>query len=55
MEEIAHCFADLGLTPNILTGAADMYRLVTDTPIGRETPRPASRKVTFWPATRATR
>jgi 3-hydroxyisobutyrate dehydrogenase-like beta-hydroxyacid dehydrogenase len=38
MEEIAQCFADLGLTPNILLGAADMYRLVTDTPIGRETP-----------------
>lgn len=38
MEEIARCFADLGLTPNMLVGAADMYRLVTDTPIGRETP-----------------
>jgi 3-hydroxyisobutyrate dehydrogenase-like beta-hydroxyacid dehydrogenase len=38
MEEIAQTFADLGLTPNLLLGAADMYRLVTDTPIGRETP-----------------
>jgi 3-hydroxyisobutyrate dehydrogenase-like beta-hydroxyacid dehydrogenase len=38
MEEIAQCFADLGLTPNILMGAAEMYRLVTDTAIGRETP-----------------
>lgn len=38
MEEIASCFADLGLTPNILTGAADMYRFVAETPIGKESP-----------------
>lgn len=38
MEEIATCFADLDLTPRMLLGAADMYRLVTDSPIGRETP-----------------
>jgi 3-hydroxyisobutyrate dehydrogenase-like beta-hydroxyacid dehydrogenase len=38
MEEIAATFADLGLTPNILLGAADMYRLVEHTPIGRESP-----------------
>lgn len=38
MEEIATTFADLGLTPNILLGAADMYRLVETTPIGRESP-----------------
>ncbi len=31
MEEIAETFAHVGLTPNILTGAADMYRLVSDT------------------------
>ncbi len=31
MEEISDTFADVGLTPNILTGAADMYRLVSDT------------------------
>ncbi len=31
MEEIADTFEDVGLTPNILTGAADMYRLVSDT------------------------
>lgn len=31
MEEIADTFAHVGLTPNILTGAADMYRLVSDT------------------------
>lgn len=38
MEEIAACFADLGLTPNILLGAADVYRFVATTPLGRETP-----------------
>ena len=38
MEEIATCFADLGLTPNILAGAADMYRFVAGTPIGQESP-----------------
>lgn len=31
MEEISDTFAHAGLTPHILTGAADMYRLVSDT------------------------
>ncbi len=31
MEEIADTFAHVGLTPNILTGAVDMYRLVSET------------------------
>ena len=31
MEEISETFAHVGLTPNILTGAADMYRFVGDT------------------------
>lgn len=38
MEEIAATFADLGMTPDILNGAAEMYRLVADTPIGKESP-----------------
>ncbi|CAA9561795.1 MAG: 3-hydroxyisobutyrate dehydrogenase family protein [uncultured Thermomicrobiales bacterium] len=38
MEEIATCFADLGLTPQLFLGAADLYRFVADTPIGRESP-----------------
>lgn len=38
MEEIGSCFADLGMTPNILNGAADMYRFVAETPIGKESP-----------------
>ena len=38
MEEIATTFADLGLTPNILQGAADIYRFVAETPLGKESP-----------------
>jgi 3-hydroxyisobutyrate dehydrogenase-like beta-hydroxyacid dehydrogenase len=38
MEEIASTFENLGLTPNILTGAADIYRMVEQTPIGKESP-----------------
>ena len=39
MEEIASTFSALGLTPNILTGAADMYRFVADTPLAEQTSR----------------
>jgi len=38
MEEIAQTFAQVGLTPNILTGAADMYRLVSQTELAKRTP-----------------
>jgi hypothetical protein len=38
MEEIAACFEEVGLTPRLLLGAADLYRFVAATPIGRETP-----------------
>jgi len=38
MDEIASCFADLGLTPNMFTGAADIYRFVAETSIGKESP-----------------
>lgn len=38
MEEISSFFADLGMTPDILQGAAEMYRFVKDTPIGKESP-----------------
>ena len=38
MEEIAATFADLGLTPQILEGAAAMYRFVGQTELGTETP-----------------
>jgi 3-hydroxyisobutyrate dehydrogenase-like beta-hydroxyacid dehydrogenase len=38
MEEIAATFDALGLTPRMLEGAADMYRFVAETPLGKETP-----------------
>lgn len=38
MEEIAKTFEDLGLTPKIYQGAADMFRLVGDTPLADESP-----------------
>ncbi len=39
MEEIASTFADLGLTPRILEGAADMFRLVGGTALADQTSR----------------
>ena len=38
MEEISDTFAHVGLTPNILTGAADMYRLISETPLADLSP-----------------
>ena len=38
MEEIAATFAHVGLTPNILTGAADMYRFVGGTHLAELSP-----------------
>ncbi len=38
MEEIAKTFAELGLTPRILEGAADLYRFAASTPVGAERP-----------------
>src|SRR3972149_5777831 len=39
MEEIAKTFEDLGLTPLMLQGAADLYRLVGETPLADQTSR----------------
>jgi 3-hydroxyisobutyrate dehydrogenase-like beta-hydroxyacid dehydrogenase len=39
MEEIAATFSEVGLTPRILEGAADMYRLVGGTPLADQTSR----------------
>jgi 3-hydroxyisobutyrate dehydrogenase-like beta-hydroxyacid dehydrogenase len=39
MEEIAKTFGDLGMTPKILLGAADMYTLVGETPLADLTSR----------------
>ncbi len=38
MEEIARTFAALGLTPQMLAGAADLYRFVNTTPLAHLTP-----------------
>jgi len=38
MEEIAQTFGAIGLTPQILAGAADLYRFVHSTPLARLTP-----------------
>ncbi|NQW23392.1 MAG: NAD(P)-dependent oxidoreductase [SAR202 cluster bacterium] len=38
MEEIEATFRDLGLTPNIFKGVADMYRMIGGTPLGNENP-----------------
>lgn len=38
MEEIAVCFSDLGMTPRILQGAADLFQFVAATPLGQESP-----------------
>jgi hypothetical protein len=39
MEEIAATFVEAGLTPRMLLGAADMYRLVSETPLAGQTSR----------------
>lgn len=39
MEEIAATFESVGLTPRMLLGAADMYRLVSQTPLADQTSR----------------
>ena len=39
MEEIAKTFEGVELTPRMLLGAADMYRLVSETPLANQTSR----------------
>ena len=43
MEEIARTFDELGLTPGILEGAADLYAFVAETPLGQESPESRDR------------
>jgi hypothetical protein len=38
MEEIAQTFGYVGLTPQILAGAADIYRFVSQTELAERTP-----------------
>jgi L-threonate 2-dehydrogenase len=47
MEEIAHTFADLGLPPQMLEGAAALYRLVEQAELGTETPEERHRGQTL--------
>jgi len=49
MNEIAKTFADVGMTPRILQGAADMYELIAKTPLGRESPEEARDKARKGP------
>ena len=44
MKEIAKTFKDVGLTPNILQGASDMYEFIAETPLGRESPEDARKQ-----------
>ncbi|WP_341529774.1 DUF1932 domain-containing protein [Nostoc sp. UHCC 0302] len=48
MEEIAATFGAVGLTERTFEGAADIYRFVKDTSLGKETPeeRPRDRSLT---------
>lgn len=41
MLEIAKTFEGAGLTPKILQGAADMYAMIAQTPLGKESPEAA--------------
>ena len=43
MEEIAKTFAELGLTPRIMEGAADVYRFAANTSLGAERPETRDR------------
>ena len=41
MQQIAKTFAEVGLTPTIFEGAAELYGMVAKTPLGHETPEQA--------------
>lgn len=49
MHEIAKTFEGVGMTPRILLGAADMYKMIADTPLGRESPEAARDKARKGP------
>ncbi len=50
MEEIAQIFAALGLPPGMLQGAADVYRFVGESPLGRERTEDRTRGMTLQDA-----
>jgi hypothetical protein len=47
--EIAATFADAGLTPRILQGAADMYEFIAATELGKESPELARERARTGP------
>ena len=47
MEEIRDTFAELGMTPSLFEGVAEMYRFIGDTPLGEEFPESRDRDRTF--------
>ena len=47
MEEIRDTFAELGMTPQIFEGVAEMYRFIGGTPLGEEFPESRDRGRTF--------
>ncbi len=47
MEEIRDTFAQLGMTPQLFEGVAEMYRFIGDTPLGDEFPESRDRDRTF--------
>ena len=47
MEEIRDTFAQLGMTPHLFEGVAEMYRLIGSTPLGAEFPETRDRDRTF--------
>ena len=44
MQEIAKTFGELGLTRRIFEGATDIYAMVAETPLGRESPEQARKQ-----------
>ncbi len=47
MEQIETTFRDLGLTPNIFKGVADIYRMIGDTPLADENPESRDKERTL--------
>ena len=47
MEEIRDTFAELGMTPQLFEGVAEMYRFIGSTPLGEEFPESRDRDRTF--------
>jgi len=47
MEEIRNTFEELGMTPHLFEGVAEMYRFIGGTPLGEEFPESRDRDRTF--------